>query len=398
MNGSSNANPFQYYVDYQDEILEQFSHFVKPDSHDVVILVLFGILFLASIFGNSMVCMAVIFQREMRTVTNFYIVNLAVADLLVSLICLPLNAMNGVSMSWFLGQPMCKFLGFFTLVSLCVSIYTLMMISVDRYLAICRPLKFQISATRVVVVVIIIWVASITVASPLIVVNDVERMPGLVHIDYPNWLAACKEKRWQNTVWQTIYYLFMTFINYVLPLTVIGVAYRNVCKTLWSGIPTEEMSHAETQKLTKSSKEKSKTAAQIESRRKVARMLIVVVLIFAVCLLPFQIVNILRVFGYFNKFDPLTEHNKSNTPILITSLLTYLNSAVNPLIYNFMSAKFRNAFRAMICCRARSTPRNPAYNGTIQEHSRASRRTQAVSSGANTECLPMTNFSSKMDT
>lgn len=41
--------------------------------------------------------------------------------------------------------------------------------------------------------VIIIWVASITVASPLIVVNDVERMPGLVHIDYPNWLAACKE-------------------------------------------------------------------------------------------------------------------------------------------------------------------------------------------------------------
>lgn len=114
MNGSSNANPFQYYVDYQDEILEQFSHFVKPDSHDVVILVLFGILFLASIFGNSMVCMAVIFQREMRTVTNFYIVNLAVADLLVSLICLPLNAMNGVSMSWFLGQPMCKFLGFFT--------------------------------------------------------------------------------------------------------------------------------------------------------------------------------------------------------------------------------------------------------------------------------------------
>lgn len=403
MNGSyftSYDSHEAYYLQYAEHMFNMSQPLVIPDRHDYVILTLYGIIFCASIFGNSMVCLAVICQRDMRTVTNFYIVNLAVADLLVSLICLPVNAINGVSMVWLFGSSMCKFFGFFPMVSLCVSIFTLMMIAVDRYLAICRPLKFQISATRVTVVVAIIWVVSFTLASPLIVVNEVERMRGMEIIGYPNWLAACVEIRWEGTAWQKIYYIGVTYVCYLMPLFVIAAAYANVCKRLWSGIPTEELSHSETQKLNKSSKEKSKTAEQIESRRKVARMLIVVVMIFAVCLLPLQIVNLLRVFGYFQKFDPIAEPNKSHTPMLIANLIAYINSAVNPIIYNFMSAKFRKAFRAMLCCRSRTKgfQGGPSFNGPGTVNSRIhSRRHQVLSSGPPTECMPMSNFTSKMD-
>ncbi|ESO12548.1 hypothetical protein HELRODRAFT_159107 [Helobdella robusta] len=96
----------------------------------------------------------------------------------------------------------------------------------------------------------------------------------------------------------------------------------------------------------------SSSKNQLMSRRKVAKMLISVVVMFFVCYLPIQVYNILR---YAMRSSVIL--NRSELP-MVAQWLCYFNSCVNPLIYNFMSGKFRKAFKRVLTCN-RSTPRNP---------------------------------------
>lgn len=68
-----------------------------------------------------------------------------------------------------------------------------MMIAVDRYLAICRPLKFQISATRTITTIIFIWIISFLIMIPDAVVHDTEQNGTTLKLGKPKWLMRCLE-------------------------------------------------------------------------------------------------------------------------------------------------------------------------------------------------------------
>ncbi|XP_072015793.1 orexin receptor type 2-like [Amphiura filiformis] len=387
---------FGDYYDYLDYIYQQTKERVYPQSYEWPLIVAYGIIFLLALLGNTLVCVAVLRNEHMRTVTNYYIVNLAVADILVSIICLPATVTLDVSESWFFGDRLCTFIPYFQNVSVAVSVYTLMMIAVDRYLAICRPLKFQTSATRTISVIIIVWTVSFVIMIPDAIVHDTQANKATAILGKPLWLMACYEAKWYGKEWQKLFYVFKSTVLYGMPLLVISVAYIMVCIRLWSGIPTEEGSSTSTCRSDQKAISKT-TAAQLQSRRNVARMLIVVVIIFAVCFFPLHLLNLLRVFDAFKGIDAMVDSHQIAVPYLIAHLMAFINSAVNPVIYNFMSAKFRQAFLSVFGCSSISGRTPPGHPNTRGYNRSIGHSTTAYSESRShgTEYVPLSHMGNK---
>lgn len=96
-----------YCIPDEDYIGLMVQH-IFPKFSDWVLIAMHSIVFVIGLIGNALVCMAVYRNHSMRTVTNYFIVNLAVADLLVLLICLPPSVLWDVTETWFLGLKLCK--------------------------------------------------------------------------------------------------------------------------------------------------------------------------------------------------------------------------------------------------------------------------------------------------
>lgn len=88
--------------------IDRLADFLKPSGWDFVLISMHLSVFIAGIIGNSLVCIAVYRNYTMRNVTNYYIVNLAVADLMVIILCLPSTVLWDVTETWFLGNYLCK--------------------------------------------------------------------------------------------------------------------------------------------------------------------------------------------------------------------------------------------------------------------------------------------------
>lgn len=99
------------YVDYEDEsedALEKFKKGARVQPHHHKFIVISSLIFFAGLVGNALVCMAVYRNHSMRNVTNYFIVNLAIADLLVIIVCLPSTVVWDITQTWYLGSVCCK--------------------------------------------------------------------------------------------------------------------------------------------------------------------------------------------------------------------------------------------------------------------------------------------------
>ena len=96
-----------YCISDEDYINLMFNH-IYPDPYDWALIAMHSLVFFVGLIGNLLVCIAVYRNYSMRTVTNYFIVNLAVGDLLVIIICLPSTVLWDVTETWFLGLHLCK--------------------------------------------------------------------------------------------------------------------------------------------------------------------------------------------------------------------------------------------------------------------------------------------------
>ncbi|XP_070165519.1 orexin receptor type 2 isoform X2 [Polyergus mexicanus] len=255
-----------YCISDEDYIGLMVQH-IFPKFTDWVLIAMHSIVFVVGLIGNALVCMAVYRNHTMRTVTNYFIVNLAVADLLVLLICLPPSVLWDVTETWFLGLKLCKTVPYLQTVSVSVSVLTLTFISIDRWYAICFPLRFKSTTGRAKTAIIVIWLIAL---------------------------------------------LFVS---------------TRICHS--TEIPLSRSGNPE---------------GQLRSRRKAAKMLVVIVITFAICFFPVHLLAILRC------TMALPSNQWTIAFSLIAHWLCYFNSAVNPVIYNFMSGKFRKEFKRNFRC------------------------------------------------
>ncbi|XP_005531126.1 PREDICTED: D(2) dopamine receptor isoform X1 [Pseudopodoces humilis] len=133
--------------------------------------VLLAILIFIIVFGNVLVCMAVSRERALQTTTNYLIVSLAVADLLVATLCMPWVVYLEVVGEWRFSRIHCDIFVTLDVMMCTASILNLCAISIDRYTAVAMPMLYNTrysSKRRVTVMIAVVWVLSFAISCPLL--------------------------------------------------------------------------------------------------------------------------------------------------------------------------------------------------------------------------------------
>lgn len=312
-------------------------------------LVCYVVIFIVGVIGNTLVCLVVCRERKMKNVTNYFIVNLAAADLSVLLICIPFDFGEQVTAKWPYGGFLCRLIYPLQTMATTASVFTLVAISLNRFLAIVYPLRPQLSTSDAKKIIGVIWLLSVALVSPYIAVL---KLIG----------NHCNETFKDKGMHGEVYTFSIFIVQYVLPLSLIGLAYIRIGRDL---------------RRDKSSY--SNDALQREQERdahKVVKLLTVVVIVFAILMLPNHATWIWHDFGTGNK-----NIMKEITPLC--QILVYANSASNPLIYNACNSQFRegfkNYFRAWLSCFLWK------HSGRLNNSSTQNGRTELTRQGAGCE-------------
>lgn len=120
-NNTKNASCWNDYCENEKAFYSRLLKHVSPTIFEWVMIVFYAFLFIVGLTGNALVIWAVCNNKHMRSVTNLFITNLAIADLLVLLFCLPITCLGDVTETWYLGTVMCKITIFLQVMSFFVT-------------------------------------------------------------------------------------------------------------------------------------------------------------------------------------------------------------------------------------------------------------------------------------
>uniref|UniRef100_A0A1I8H2D1 Thyrotropin-releasing hormone receptor n=1 Tax=Macrostomum lignano TaxID=282301 RepID=A0A1I8H2D1_9PLAT len=270
---------------------------------------------LIGVAGNALVVAVVLRVRSrLLTPTNCYLVSLAASDLLVLLLgsVTILVELNVVRDNWLLlGVPGCKLNVYLTYVAVKTSAFAITAFSIERYVAICRPMRAHALCTvrRAKRIICAIWLCGLAYNSPwlyLATLVPVRRLNDTV--------SACGHRLNRTDPGYAALYVGDLLLSYLAPLVLLSVLYTAVARVLFrSSAPSAESGQPMRPLRT------FNTARSLRSRAQVVKMLFVVV---------YRIV--------------------SEWYRVISRLLVLVNSAINPVIYNAMSVKFRREFRSLL--------------------------------------------------
>ncbi|ESO03856.1 hypothetical protein HELRODRAFT_79600, partial [Helobdella robusta] len=301
-----------------------FNPYIMPWYIEVLYGFFFLLMVLVAAGGNFIVIWIVVGHKRMRTVTNYFLVNLAISDALITIFNTMFNFIYMARSHWPFGSYYCKFTHFIVPCTISSSVFTFIAIAFDRYMVIVYPLKPRLSARKVLAVIFAIWVISISIAVPNIVFARIyvhtNENRTVCYLNFPN------ETELKNVEFS--YNLFFFLFTYIVPCIVLLFTYVRIAIELGGSKMIGEVNarHQET----------------IKSKKKIVKMLAVVVTIFAVCWLPQNVVLLIHLepevtmMPWFHHF------------YLIIYWIAMSNSMYNPIIYCWMNAKFRSGFKYVL--------------------------------------------------
>ncbi|XP_059579586.1 gastrin/cholecystokinin type B receptor [Alligator mississippiensis] len=345
-------------------------------------VLLYGLIFALSVLGNALVVAVLALNRRLRTVTNAFLLSLALSDLLLALCCMPFTLIPNLMGTFVFGDVVCKLMAYLMGVSVSVSTFSLVAIALERYSAICNPLQSRAWQTRshAARVIASTWLLSALLMLPYAVYSTT------VPLARPP-LYQCIHS-WPSQHFNQAWYLVLLLILFFLPGVVMAVAYGLISRELYRGIRFEMdvkreagggrsggeagseegdgcyvqlMRAGGALELSSAGPERarsSRSEAQLGAKRRVIRMLVVIVVLFFLCWLPVFTANTWRAFA-----PTAAQRALAGAPISFIHLLSYASACTNPLVYCFMNRRFRQAFLATCtgtCPSSRRARRPPA--------------------------------------
>ncbi|KAH0815202.1 hypothetical protein GEV33_007590 [Tenebrio molitor] len=191
-------------------------------AESIVITIILVVIIIGTIVGNILVCVAVCLVRKLRRPSNYLLVSLAVSDLCVAILVMPMAMFYEIKGRWIFGEIVCNLWVSFDVLSCTASILNLCMISVDRYYAITKPLEYGVKRTpkRMIIWVILVWCFAACISLPplLIIGNEHSEREESGHINNEVCLVS------QDFGYQ----LYATLCSFYIPLTVMMVVYYKI--------------------------------------------------------------------------------------------------------------------------------------------------------------------------
>ena len=199
------------------------------------LITLYSVLIMIGVLGNCLVIWAVIRQPAMRTLRNTFITNLAVSDLLLCLVTMPLTLLEIITKYWPLGDSAisCKMAGGLQAVSIFVSTMSITAISLDRYQLIVYPTTDYLKRIGAAAGLLCIWTLSFLLAAPIFVFRSLDHHAlwpsqtgfGFESVDY------CYEN-WPVTHGRALYSLATIVVQYAVPILIVSVVHAKICRRL----------------------------------------------------------------------------------------------------------------------------------------------------------------------
>ncbi|KAG8596412.1 hypothetical protein GDO81_001899 [Engystomops pustulosus] len=266
-------------------------------------IAILSIAFIIGFPGNAFIIWTILTRIKKRTVTCLFILHLAIADIIVILTAPFFLLLLGIG-RWIFGDIVCKLCHYISCLSMYASIFLIMFMSMDRFLAVAKPFTSQKMRTKPVVrgIIASIWVLASLLATTMFFYRSVIGIAGRPQcIPYHNSP--------KHMVFQ---YTFETLTGFIIPFTIIVSCY------IYIGLRLR--------------------TAKFQTKQKTSHLVIMIIVIFALFWLPYQVVNMLQVSGEIFASQNLTIAALKARPNV--TALAFFSSSANPILYVFAGGNF----------------------------------------------------------
>eukprot|EP00063_Salmo_salar_P044336 XP_014019171.1 PREDICTED: growth hormone secretagogue receptor type 1-like [Salmo salar] len=312
-----------------------------PTSTLIPVTIICLLLFLVGVLGNTMTILIIQRFTDMKTTTNLYLSSMAVSDLLIFL-CLPFDLYRlWKYVPWLFGEVACRLFHYVFEGCTYATILHITALSMERYLAICFPLRAKVVVTkrRVQYVIMALWTFALLSAAPMLFLVGVE----YDNDTYPDYSTRqCKHTNYAIRSGQLHTMIWVSTTYFLCPMFCLVFLYGSIGRKLWKSKNDLQGPNAMTRK---------------RSHRQTVKILVVVVLAFVICWLPYHIGRSL-----FAQVDDYEEAKLSQDFNIGSMVLCYLSASINPVLYNLMSRKYRAAAHRLFLLRHEPHPRRYGNN------------------------------------
>ncbi|XP_018322822.1 prolactin-releasing peptide receptor-like [Agrilus planipennis] len=287
----------------------------------VVFYILYSIIFMLGLSGNLLVCYIVYYNKSMQTVTNLFITNLALSDILLCLLAVPFTPLYTFIGRWIFGEVICHLVPYAQATSVYVSTLTLAAIAIDRYFVILHPLRQRMKITTCLCVLFGIWTFSLLITLPYGIWMQMK-----VHVDRD----VCEET-WPIENLEKAFGTFTLVMQFVVPFCIIAFCYLRISQRLNQRAKTKP-----------GSKTARKEEIERERKRRTNRMLIAMVAIFGFCWFPLNLINVINDFYAYGPYFHLM--------FFLAHAIAMSSTCYNPFLYAWLNENFRKEFKQFLPC------------------------------------------------
>ncbi|KAH8379350.1 hypothetical protein KR009_004345 [Drosophila setifemur] len=383
-------------VDAMDE--DKTGGIIHNQFVQIFFYVLYATVFVLGVFGNVLVCYVVLRNRAMQTVTNIFITNLALSDILLCVLAVPFTPLYTFMGRWAFGRSLCHLVSFAQGCSIYISTLTLTSIAIDRYFVIIYPFHPRMKLSTCIGIIVSIWVIALLATVPYgmymkmtnELVNgtglglglgnetlvDATLMPNGSYVSLGSGLMEAPEatvssaaqaymqvmtagvgtgpevvpfvrvyceENWPSEQYRKVFGAITTTLQFVLPFFIISICY------VWISVKLNQRARAKP-----GSKSSRREEADRDRKKRTNRMLIAMVAVFGLSWLPINVVNI------FDDFDD--KSNEWRFYILfffVAHSIAMSSTCYNPFLYAWLNENFRKEFKHVLPCF------NPSNNNII---------------------------------
>ncbi|RZF36905.1 hypothetical protein LSTR_LSTR004593 [Laodelphax striatellus] len=307
---------------------ETLSDIIQDPAVQGIFCVLYTTICLLGLFGNVLVCYVVGRNRAMHTVTNCFITNLALSDILLCVLAVPFTPLYTFASTWMFGRALCHLVAYAQGTSVYISTLTLTSIAIDRFFVIIYPFQPRMKLSTCLSIILLIWIFSMMATLPYGIYMHHGPMTG-----HEDRVFICDEN-WPSESFRQVYGLLTASLQFLLPFFIIAFCYVRVSLKLNDRARSKP-----------GSKNTRKEEADRERKRRTNRMLIAMVTIFGVSWLPLTVINLLN-----DVYIPTGSWRYYNLCFFIVHSLAMSSTCYNPFLYAWLNDNFRKEFKQVLPC------------------------------------------------